>query len=165
MQRLLFAAVLLLFVSTPAFAKGSGNDRVSIGSEITVAEGETAGDLVCVFCSIRVHGDVSGDVVAILGSVTVDAGRGIHGDIAVIGGDLDLGEGASVGGDVSVVAGDASLASGATIHGSRTIFPGRFWLLLPLIPLLIPIGIIWLIVYLVRRRRYRFPVYPQGTGI
>ena len=133
MQRLLFAAVLLLFVSTPAFAKGSGNDRVSIGSEITVAEGETAGDLVCVFCSIRVHGDVSGDVVAILGSVTVDAGRGIHGDIAVIGGDLDLGEGASIGGDVSVVAGDANLASGATIHGSRTIFPGRFWLLLPLI--------------------------------
>ena len=164
MQRLLLAAVLLLIATTPAFAKGD-NDRVSIGSDITVAEGETASDLVCVFCSIRIHGDVSGDVVAILGNVTVDPGRGIHGDTAVIGGDLNLGEGASVGGDVSVVAGDASLASGATIHGSQSILPGRFWLLLPIIALLIPIGIVWLIVYLVRRRRYRFPVYPQGRGI
>jgi hypothetical protein len=164
MQRLLLAAVLLLVVTTPAFAKGD-NDRVSIGSDITVAEGETGGDMVCVFCSIRSHGDVSGDVVAILGSVTVDAGRGIRGDTVVLGGDLNLGEGASVGGDVSVMAGDANLASGATIHGSQSIFPGRLWLLVPLIPLLIPIGIVWLIVYLVRRRRYRFPVYPQGRGI
>ncbi len=164
MQRLLLAAVLLLVATTPAFAK-SDNDRVSIGSDITVAEGETVSDIVCVFCSIRVHGDVSGDVVALLGSVTVDAGRGIRGDTAIMGGDLNLGEGASVGGDVSVMAGDANLASGATIGGSRAIFPGRFWLLLPLLPLLIPIGIVWMIVYLVRRRRYRFPVYPQGRGI
>lgn len=163
MQRL-FLVVLLLFATIPALAKGD-NDRVSIGSDITVAQGETVGDMVCVLCSIRIHGDVSGDVVAVLGSVTVDAGRGIRGDTVVIGGDLTLGEEASVGGDMSVVAGDANLASDATIHGSRTVLPGRLWLLLPLIPLLIPIGIVWLIVYLVRRRRYRFPVYPQGRGI
>jgi|SRR5579871_146350 len=163
MQRLLLA-VLLLVATIPAFAKGD-NDRVSVGSDITVAEGETVGDIVCAFCSVRIHGDVSGDVVALLGSVTVDAGRSIHGDTAIMGGDLNLGEGSSVGGDVSIMAGDANLASGSTIRGSQSIFPGRFWLLLPLLPLLIPIGIIWLIVYLVRRRRYRFPVYPQGRGI
>ena len=164
MQRLLFAAVLLLFATVPAFAKGD-NDRVSVGSDVTVAEGETVSDIVCVFCSVRIHGDVTGDVVAFMGSITVDAGRGIRGDTVVMGGDLNLGEGSSVGGDVSIMAGDANLASGATIRGSQTIFPGRFWLLLPLLPLLIPIGIIWLIVYLVRLRRYRFPVYPQGRGI
>ncbi|RSL17800.1 hypothetical protein EDE15_3349 [Edaphobacter aggregans] len=163
MQRLLLA-VLLLIATIPAFAKGD-NDRVSVGSDITVAEGETVGDIVCAFCSVRIHGDVSGDVVALLGSVTVDAGRSIHGDTAIMGGDLNLGEGSSIGGDVSIMAGDANLASGSTIRGSQSIFPGRFWLLLPLLPLLIPIGIIWLIVYLVRRRRYRFPVYPQGRGI
>jgi hypothetical protein len=27
------------------------------------------------------------------------------------------------------------------------------------------VGIIWLIVYLVRRNRYEFPVYPDGRGI
>jgi hypothetical protein len=164
MQRLLLAAVLLSVATVPAFARES-NDRVSVGSDITVAEGEMAGDIVCAFCSVRVHGDVSGDVVAFLGSVTVDPGRSIHGDTAIMGGDLNLGEGASVERDVSVMAGDANLASGASIRGSQTIMPGRFWLLLPLLPLLVPIGIIWLIVYLVRRRRYRFPVYPQGRGI
>ena len=164
MQRLSLAAVLLLAVTIPAFARGD-NDRVSVGSDITVAEGETAGDIVCAFCSVRVHGDVSGDVAVFLGSVTVDAGRSIQGDTAIMGGDLNLGEEASVGRDVSVMAGDANLASGAAIHGSQTILPGRFWLLLPLLPLLVPIGIIWLIVYLVRRRRYQFPVYPQGRGI
>ena len=47
---------------------------------------------------------------------------------------------------------------------SQTVLPGRFWLLVPFAPLLIVIGIIWLIVYLVRRNRYRFPVYPNGRG-
>jgi hypothetical protein len=50
------------------------------------------------------------------------------------------------------------------IHGSRMVLPGKLWLLVPLAPLLILIGIIWLIVYLVRRNRYRYPVYPQGRG-
>jgi hypothetical protein len=30
--------------------------------------------------------------------------------------------------------------------------------------LLILIGIIWLIVHFTRRRRYQFPVYPNGRG-
>jgi hypothetical protein len=34
-----------------------------------------------------------------------------------------------------------------------------------LLPVLFLVGIIWLIVYLVRRNRYSFPVYPQGQGI
>ena len=165
MQRLLLASVLLSLATAPAFAKSHGNDRVSTGSDITVAEGETVSDIVCAFCSVHIHGDVTGDVVALLGSVTVDADRGIRGDTAIMGGDLNLGERSFVNGDVSIMAGDANLASGATIGGSRTILPGRFWLIQPLIPLLIPIALIWLIVYLVRRRRYRFPVYPQGRGI
>ncbi len=85
----------LLAVTIPAFARGD-NDRVSVGSDITVAEGETAGDIVCVFCSVRVHGDVMGDVAVFLGSVTVDAGRSIRA-MPRLGGDLNLGEGASVG--------------------------------------------------------------------
>jgi hypothetical protein len=160
-QILSVALLLIALAPLPAFAKGD-NDRVSIGSDITVPEGDTAGDLVCIFCSIHVRGVVSGDTVAILGSLTVDAGHRINGDAAIIGGDLTLAEGASIGGDVSVVAGDANLAEGAVIHGSRSIMPGRAWLLVPLAPFLILIGIIWLIVHLVSRRRYQFPVYPNG---
>lgn len=159
MVRWLFAAVVLLYAVRPAMAR-SVDDRVSLDGDITIAAGETSGDVVCVFCSIHIHGDTRGDVVAVLGSVTVDSGHRIGGDVAVIGGDLNLGPESEVGGDVSVIAGSPNLAEDAAIHGSRTVIPGRAWLLLPFAPLLILIGIIWLIVYLVRRARYSYPAYP-----
>ncbi|HEX7159342.1 MAG TPA: hypothetical protein VF214_10025 [Edaphobacter sp.] len=168
MHRLLLpAALLVLLASTvPAFAKGGSkdNDRVSFGSNITIAEGENAGDVVCFFCSVKVQGDIAGDTVVFFGNVTVDYGRKIGGDVAIIGGDLNLSEEAVTGGDVSVIAGNANLAQNAVIHGSRTIMPGTFWLLVPFIPLLVLIGIIWLIVRLFRRNRYRYPAYPPGTS-
>jgi hypothetical protein len=84
--------------------------------------------------------------------------------LAALGADLNLGPGATVGGDVAIAAGDANLGPGAMIHGSSTVLPGQIWLLLPFAPLLILIGLIWLIVYIVRRNRYQFPVYPHGRG-
>lgn len=163
MTKLLLAAALLLVASTP-FARAD-QDRVSVGNNITVDEGQNAGDLVCIFCSVHVHGDVKGDVVVLLGSVTVDPTHAISGDLVILGGDLGLADESEVGGDVAVMAGNANLASTAVIHGDRSIFPGRFWLLLPFTPLLVLIGIIWLVVYLVRRNRYQFPAYPNGRGI
>jgi hypothetical protein len=163
MLRLLLAVGLLLASALPAFAKG-GDDRASVGSDITIAEGETAGDVACMFCSVHVHGDVRGDVAVLFGRIDVGSGHTISGDLAALGADLNLGEGATVGGDVAIAGGDANLAPGAMIHGSRTVLSNRMWLLLPFAPLLILIGVIWLIVHLVRRNRYRFPAYPQGRG-
>ena len=156
-------AIGLLAVARPAFAK-SGNDSVSFGKDIVVEEGAPAGDLVCMMCSIKVHGDVHGDMVALLGSVEVDDAKSISGDLAVVGGDVSLGENATVNGDVAVVAGDLNTGSNASIGGDRKVMSGRGWLFLPFAPLLIFIGIVWLIVWLVTRRRYRFPMYPQGRG-
>jgi hypothetical protein len=163
MTKLLLAAAFLLAAFTP-FARAD-QDRASFGSDITVAEGETAGHIACAFCSVYIHGDVKGDVAVLFGNVTVDPTHAISGNVAILGGDLYLADDAEVGGDVAIAAGSANLASTAAIHGNRTILPGRFWLLIPLTPLLILIGIIWLIVYLVRRNRYQFPVYPNGRGI
>lgn len=163
MRRLLLVVAVLFAVSLPAFARSS-DDRAGVGSDITIPEGETAGDVACMFCTVHVHGDVRGDVAVMFGSVNVDAGHTISGDVATLGADLNLGADATVGGDVAIAAGDANLASGAMIHGSRMVLPGRLWLLVPFAPLLILIGIIWLIVYIVRRNRYRYPVYPQGRG-
>ena len=163
MRRLLLAVGLLFATALPTFAKGS-DDRASVGNDITIAEGETAGDIACVFCSVHVHGDVRGDVAVLFGRIQVDPGHTISGDLAALGADLNLGEGATVGGDVAIAAGDANLAPGAMIHGSRTVLSNRMWLLLPFAPLLILIGVIWLIVYLVQRNRYQFPAYPQGRG-
>jgi len=163
MRRLLLAVGLLLVSALPALAKGT-EDRASVGGDITIAEGETAGDVACLFCAVHAHGDVRGDVAVMFGKIEVDAGHKIGGDVAALGADMNLGEGATVGGDVAIAAGDANLAPGAMIHGSRMVLPNRIWLLLPFAPLLILIGLIWLIVYLVRRSRYRFPAYPQGRG-
>ena len=163
MRRWSVAVLLLLVATVPAFAK-SDNDRASFGSDITVAEGETAGDIACMFCDVRIHGDVKGDIAVMFGRVEVDAGHSISGDVAALGADLVLGEGATVGGDVALAAGDANVAEGATIHGSRMVLPSRLWLLLPLAPFLIVIGVIWLIVYIVQRNRYQFPAYPHGRG-
>jgi hypothetical protein len=163
MRRWLLAVVVLLVTTLPAFAKSS-DDRASFGNDITIAEGETAGDIACVFCFVHIHGDVKGDIAVMFGKVEVDAGRSISGDVASLGADLNLGPGATVGGDIAIAAGDANLASGAMVHGSSMVLPSRMWLLLPFAPLLILIGLIWLIVYLVRRNRYQFPAYPQGRG-
>jgi hypothetical protein len=163
MRRLLLAVVLLLFITVPAFARSS-EDHVSFGNDITIAEGETASDIACMFCDVHVHGDVRGDVAVMFGKVEVDPGRSISGDVATLGADLNLGPGARVGGDLAMAAGDVNAAPGAMVHGSSMVLPGRIWLLLPFAPLLIVIGLIWLVVYLVRRNRYQFPVYPQGRG-
>jgi hypothetical protein len=163
MRRWLLAVVLLLVATLPAFAR-SDNDRASFGNDITVAEGETANDIACMFCEVHIHGDVRGDVAVMFGKVEVDPGRSISGDVAAFGADLNLGPGATVGGDVAIAAGDVNGSPGATIHGSSTVLPGRIWLLLPFAPLLILIGLIWLIVYIVRRNRYQFPAYPRGHG-
>jgi hypothetical protein len=148
-------------MSLPAFARNT-NDRASVGDDITISEGETAGDVACAFCSVHVHGEVKGDVAVLYGTITVDSGKSISGDVAALGGDLNLGAGSWVGGDVAIAAGDVMTGDGATIHGSRAVMPNKIWLLLPFTPLLVVIGLIWLIVWLVRRNRYQFPAYPQG---
>jgi hypothetical protein len=163
MLRLLLAVGLLFASALPALARGS-EDRASVGNDISIAEGDTAGDVACVFCAVHVHGDVRGDVAVLFGKVEVDPGHKISGDVAALGADVNLGEGAMVGGDVAIAAGEANIAPGAMIHGSRMVLPSRIWLLLPFAPLLILIGLIWLIVYFVRRSRYQFPAYPRGRG-
>ncbi len=165
MRRLLLAVALLLFSTVaPQFVRAE-DDRVGVGQNITVAEGDTANDIACAFCEVHIKGDVKGDVAVFMGTVNVDSSHSISGDVAILGGDLNLGQEAAVGGDVAIAAGDANLASDATIHGSRVVLPGRFWLLLPFTPFLFIIGVIWLIVYLVRRNRYQFPMYPNGRGV
>ena len=161
---LLISAFLFLSAVPPSFARSS-QDRASFGNDIIVSEDETVGDVACAFCSVRIYGNVKGDVAVLFGSVTIDHGQAVSGDVAILGGDLNIGDEGKVGGDVAIAGGRANLASDAMISGSRAILPGRLWVLLPFLPFLILIGIIWLIVYLVRRNRYRYPVYPTSRGM
>jgi len=164
--RILVTVVLFFATGLTAFARGnSGNDRVAFGSSIKVAEGQEADDIACAFCSVQIDGEVTGDVAVFMGSVTVAPGHSIAGDAALAGGDLNLGEGATLNGDVAIVGGRANVADGASIHGDRAVIPPPLGTLILLSPFIFLGLLIWLIVYFVRRSRYRFPMYPQGGGV
>ena len=126
-------------------------------ARIVVAEGSTANDIACVFCDVHVHGDVKGDVAVAFGDLEVDPGHQISGDVAFDGWPHpDWATAASIGGDLAVV-GLLREGEDVNIAGSRAVLPAA----LLLAPILLLAGVIWLIVFLVRRSRYR-PTYPPG---
>jgi hypothetical protein len=127
-----------------------------IGRDVVIAAGETAGDIGCVFCSVHVHGDVNGNVGVTFGDLELDPGHQISGNVGVMGGRVLLGDGSRVGGNMGIV-GWLREGDGVTVGGSRGVLPGEILL----VPFLLLAGAIWLVVYLVRRNRYR-PVYPPG---
>lgn len=149
--------VLLLAVLTPLalHAEDSG-DQVHFGKSIVVNKDETAGNLVCIGCSIRVQG-TSSDVVAIGGNVEVSGAA--KGDVVAVGGSISLGENASVLGDVATIGGHLSRHPDAIVKGSVTSQTGILVLLaLVFIPLLPVVLIVALIVWLVTRNR---PLVPK----
>jgi len=166
-MRFFYRAALLAMAFTAFGVRfaSAASDQVSFGKDIVVNDGEAASDLVCIACNVIVHGNVVGDVVTVLGGVKLEDGHGIVGDLVSVGGDVTLNGSASVQGDLVVVGGDLNLSPDAEVHGDREVMPGRAWLLLPLAPFVILIGIVWLAVWLVRRNRYQFPMYPYGRGL
>lgn len=166
LARFLATAILLFATGLTAFARGrDGNDRAAFGRDITISEGQSAGDIACAFCTVHVEGDVTGDVAVFWGSVNVAPGHSISGDAALAGGDLNLAEGAAVHGDVAIVGGQANVSEGAVIHGDRAVIPPPLGTLILFGPLIFMVLLIGLIVYFIRRNRYRFPRYPQGYGV
>lgn len=146
----LLKLLILLGVLTacvPLYADDSG-DRVQFGRSIVVAEGETAGDLVCIGCSILVEGACQ-DVVAVGGSVTVNGT--VKGDLAVVGGGVSLGENATVNGDVATMGGRLSRHPDSVVHGNVSTLSGTpVFLGLALIPLVPIVLIVALVIWLVK---------------
>src|SRR5579863_6633518 len=118
-----------------------GNERVNIGHDSTLREGETAdsvvsvfgsstsdgnaGDVVSILGDTRVTGEVSDSAVAVLGNTYID-GK-VAGDTVTVLGDLDLGPRADIGGDAVVVGGSVRRDPAAVIHGSvQNVLGGDF---------------------------------------
>jgi hypothetical protein len=73
---------------------------VRVFSDAYVPPGrEVDGDVVVVFGTARVDGQVTGSVVSVLGSVRLGPGATVSGDAVAVGGDLDLARGATVHGE------------------------------------------------------------------
>ena len=72
---------------------------VRMGSDIEIDSTENVeDDVVALFGNVTVHGHVGGDVVAVLGSVTLEPGAVVEGDAVAIGGSLDQANDATVHG-------------------------------------------------------------------
>jgi hypothetical protein len=75
------------------------NDIVRLFSDAVVYSGDHVdGDVVAVFGSVRVEGEVEGSTVAVFGSVDLRRGAIVHGDAVAVGGVLREGEGSRVSG-------------------------------------------------------------------
>ncbi|MEE8278091.1 MAG: hypothetical protein V3R89_05165 [Thermoanaerobaculia bacterium] len=95
--------------------------QITVGSPLTVEEDETAEDVVVFGAPIKIHGEVTGDAVAILGSITV-SGR-VTGDVAAVGGSVYLEPGAEVVGEVVSVGGHVEGQEEAKVLGEIVEVP------------------------------------------
>lgn len=151
-RRSLLSILSFAILAVPAFAQGS-HDRTQFGHDIIVASGEKVSDATCFGCSVRIRGQVRGDVTTFGGSVMVEHDGMIAGDTTSFGGDVRLDGGASVK-DVTVFGGRVRRDSQATVGGDVTTFAGgaAFWLVLIFgLPFIILGAVIALIIWLVRR--------------
>lgn len=157
-RRLSLCTLLFVLLACSAlFAKDA--DRIAVGQSITVGQDESVGDIVCVGCSIQMAGSC-GDIVAVGGSIEVDGD--VSGDAVAIFGSLRLNEDASVGGDAVTIGGRVLRHPNATVKGeisSRSGIPILIAIVVaPLLPLIL---IVALIVWLVNRSRRPAVLPPQ----
>lgn len=82
----------------------SSGDRVRIFGDVAVDEQESvSGQVVAVLGSVRIDGEVGGQVVAVLGSVTLGPKAVVHADVVSVGGRVRRAPGARIGGGVTEV--------------------------------------------------------------
>jgi hypothetical protein len=148
---LISLAALMLLAPAALLAK-DGGDRVQFFQSITVDPDDRVGDVVCIFCSIRMAG-TCGDAVAIFGNIVVDGT--VTGDAVSVGGGIKLGEDANVSGDAVAIGQGVYRHPNSTVKGQVVSQAGPVILLgLIIIPLLPVIIVVALVVWLVRRNRY-----------
>lgn len=129
-------------------------DRIGIFQSMQISEEHPADDVVCAFCTIQVDGDVHGDLAVMFSTVNVAPGRTISGDVATLFSSLVLGEGTRVNGDVATALSTVSMPESAHVGGDKAIFASGLGIGMVLAPVLIVVGVIWLLVWVVRRMAY-----------
>ena len=165
--RSVFYLALVAAIVAPAYADGSrqSHDRTQFGHEIVVGADEKASDVTCFSCSVRIRGQVAGDVTTFGGTVVVEQDGEITGDTTVFGGDLRLDSGANVQ-EVTVFGGKVRRDSSASIHGDVTTFGGgaALWLFLVFgLPFVVLGALIALIVWLIRK--FSRPAVPIAARV
>ena len=152
--------------ATPAHAD---RDAVQFFSDIRVAPGTTVYDAVCFFCSVKVEGEVRGnmvvffgnvhlagkadnDVVNFFGKVTAEDKAQIGNNLVSFFGMIRLGEDVSVGRDMVAMFGVVHAPESVTVGNNRVAMPFLIFLG-PLVLLGLVVTVIVQAVRAGRRRR------------
>jgi len=153
----LFSATLLtclgvsLGLSTSAFAKDNPS-VTQVGHNIIIGPDQKVGELTCFGCSIRIRGEVAGDVTAFGGSITLEDQGQVAGDVTVFGGDIRLDQAVKVSGNVTVFGGQIRRDPEASIAGDVTSMGGRGWIIpIFLFPFVLLGLLVAFVVWLVQR--------------
>jgi len=93
------ALAFLLFLTLPAEAK----IIFKAGQDVTIADGQDAGNVIAIGGQITVNGLVEQNVVAIAGSVVLTNKAVVRGNVIVVGGVVARGSGSLVYGDVTEI--------------------------------------------------------------
>jgi hypothetical protein len=102
----------------PPVSDANAQDRVSFGSDIHIAAGESVRDVFCMGCSVISDGTIARDLVVFGGNADI---RSVVGrDAFVFGGNLHLGPKATVARDLTTVGGSSTLDPGATVGRDKT---------------------------------------------
>ena len=102
---------LLLALAAPVLAQGS-HDHTQFGHDITIGSDESATEVTCFGCSVRVRGRVAGDVTTFGGGIVVEDQGQVGGDLTSFGGNLRLQKEADIGGDVTLFGGRIQRVTG-----------------------------------------------------
>jgi Polymer-forming cytoskeletal len=144
---------LVVLLASTAFAKDNPS-YTQFGHNISIGPNEQVGDLTCFGCSIRVRGQVAGDVTAFAGNIVIEDQGQIAGDVTAFGGDIRLDQNVKVAGDATVFAGQIRRDPHATISGDVTSMGGRAWLVPMLLVPFVMLGLlIALAIWLIQRSR------------
>ena len=158
---ILSAIALILLVSTAALSQEKAT-YTQWGHTINIGPDDEAADVTCFGCSIHVRGEVSGDVTAFAGSISIEDGAQVSGDVTAFCGDMRLANAARMDGDVTVLGGRLHRDPNVEISGQVTSMGNRTAvMLMALVPFVLlgvlVAGVIWLV------RRLRRPPLPAAA--
>jgi len=123
-MRLASICLALFSVAGPLLAQDQGESKTSFLLGVTIPKGSTAKDVVCILCSARIDGRLTGDLILIGGNADITGS--VDGDVVAAGGWIRTR--GSVGGEAVALGGEIQRQGGGKIAGEIESFP---WIHVP----------------------------------
>lgn len=122
MKRALFLLSLVTVCAIPSTTQSNHPaNRFRILRSLTVESADTASDLLCIACSVRVRGHVAGDILTIGGSVLAEGP--VDGDVIALGGGVEVRSPGRLSGDVFALGGYVDKTGGGMVVRDSLAIP------------------------------------------